>query len=375
MNKNKKKFNWGQWIVFASFLFIGGLCGTLIVNSFDAIVMAGGEVGIATLVIGILLLYVAIFLQIILHEAGHMVFGLLTGYRFCSFRVGSFMWAKIDGKIRFKRMSLPGTGGQCLMAPPGTITELIPFRLYNLGGSLMNLITALLFFLISLLCSGAPWLRLTLQMTALVGLAYAIINGVPLRLGNIDNDGYNAFSLGKNPQAVRAFWIQLKINELQTQGYRMRDLPKDWFVLPSEEDMLNSMIATVAVFASNRLMDEHKFKEASDLIDRLLSMKSGIVGLYHSLMICDRIYCELMGENRPEVLAGLLTKEQLKTMKSMKNTMSVMRTEYALALIRDNNPAKAEKKRTFFLKVTAKYPYSGEVDAELELMDLCTIKK
>ena len=29
-------------------------------------------------------LYGAILIQIVIHEAGHLVFGLLTGYRFCS---------------------------------------------------------------------------------------------------------------------------------------------------------------------------------------------------------------------------------------------------------------------------------------------------
>ena len=61
------------------------------------------------------LLFSAILLESIIHETGHFIFGKLTGYRFCSFRVQNFMWVKQDGKLRLKRLSLVGTGGQCLM--------------------------------------------------------------------------------------------------------------------------------------------------------------------------------------------------------------------------------------------------------------------
>ncbi len=75
------------------------------------------------------IMYLAIFLQIILHEAGHLLFGLLTGYRFSSFRIGSFMWILQDGKIRFKRFSLAGTGGQCLLLPPPMVDGKMPYVL------------------------------------------------------------------------------------------------------------------------------------------------------------------------------------------------------------------------------------------------------
>lgn len=58
-----------------------------------------------------------IFIQIIIHEAGHLVFGLLSGYEFVSFRIGSITLAKYDNKYCFKRFHIAGTGGQCLMMP------------------------------------------------------------------------------------------------------------------------------------------------------------------------------------------------------------------------------------------------------------------
>ena len=58
------------------------------------------------------------FLNVALHEAGHLICGLRSGYRFVSYRLGSLMWMRENGRIVLKRFSLAGTGGQCLMAPP-----------------------------------------------------------------------------------------------------------------------------------------------------------------------------------------------------------------------------------------------------------------
>ena len=78
-------------------------------------------------------------LLVLLHEAGHLACGLLTGYRFVSYRVQSHVWYRRGGKLCRGRYLIPGTGGQCLMAPPQT-EERFPFVLYNLGGGLFNIV-------------------------------------------------------------------------------------------------------------------------------------------------------------------------------------------------------------------------------------------
>ena len=84
------------------------------------------------------------FLGIILHELGHLFFGLLTGYKFTSLRLGPFVWYKEDGRIRFGA-SASLVAGQCLMEPAEDFAK-FRFLLYNLGGPLFNLASALIFF-------------------------------------------------------------------------------------------------------------------------------------------------------------------------------------------------------------------------------------
>ena len=317
-----------------------------------------------------LMLLAAMFIQIIIHESGHLVFGLLSGYRFSSFRIMSFMWIKEDGRIKLKRLSLAGTGGQCLMVPPDPVDGKIPVVLYNLGGPLMNIITGCIFLAIGLAASYIPVFSPLVWLLALTGLLSAIINGVPVRMGTVDNDGYNAFSLVRNPDALRSFWIQMKVNEQTSKGIRLKDMPDEWFIVPSDEKMKNSMISAMGVFACNRLMDAHRLEEADELMAHLLEIDSGMVGLYRNLMICDQICVKLiMGHSRAAVDA-MLTKEQRKFMKSMKQFPSVVRTEYIYTLLAEKDVLKAKDIERQFEKCAQTYPYPNEIQSERELMEL-----
>ena len=302
------------------------------------------------------------------------MFGLLTGYRFSSFRIGSFMLVKEQGKLRFKRMSLAGTGGQCLLCPPELQGGKIPYILYNLGGSLMNLIFSLLCVLLYLLWRGVPYLAPLLLLSVAIGTTLALTNGIPMRVGMIDNDGRNALSMGKDAESLRAFWVQMKINEQTASGLRLRDMPEEWFAMPTERGMQNGIGSALAVFRCNRLMDEQRFDEADALMAEILDGENAVLGLYKNMLRCDRIYCELIGENRAEVLNGLLTREQKKFMKAMKRFPSVLRTQYAYALLAERNEKNAGKYKALFEKTARRHPYQAEIESERELVEIAEKK-
>ncbi len=370
MSKQKKKFKFRQIISTLFFLGIGMFCGffigMIIGQNFDA----EKPIGQTLLIAGGLFfaMYAAILIQIIIHEAGHLVFGLMSGYKFSVFRIFSLTFVKEGGKIRTKRLSIAGTGGQCLMSPPDMIDGKIPVTLYNLGGSIMNIIASTVFLGLYFALKNVPFVSTVMIFFAAIGYIFAIMNGVPMRMGTIDNDGYNAFSMSKSPEAMRAFWVQMKINEQTASGVRLKDLPDEWFKLPSDEDMKNSMVATLGVFICNRLMDKENFEEADKLMKHMLSIESGMVGLHRNLMICDRIYIELITENRKEIIDEMLNNEQKKFMKQMKNFPSVLRTQYVHALLCENDTAKAENIKTQFENIAKTYPYPSDVQAERELM-------
>ena len=108
------------------------------------------------LIIAALLLGLAgsILLQFIIHEAGHLVFGLLSGYRFASFRIGNLMLIRQNGRIRLRRLSLPGTGGQCLLIPPDLKNGRLPVVCYLMGNAILNLVSVPFFWSFHVLSRG-----------------------------------------------------------------------------------------------------------------------------------------------------------------------------------------------------------------------------
>ena len=371
--KNKGKLK--RLIPTMGFMLLGGICGMLMVLYGGIFDTESGEISLSSFAVMFVAMYIAMYIQIAVHEAGHLVFGLATGYRFCSYRLGKIILIRQGEKLTLKRYSLKGTGGQCLMSPPEIKDGKMPVVLYNLGGSIMNLFATAVSLIIFLLLRDTPVVSTIFLMSAVIGVFFAALNGIPMRLGAIDNDGYNALSIRKSEKSMRSFYIQLKLITELSEGKRLRDMPSEWFTVPSDEEMKNSMVAAIGVLCCNRLMDSNSFTEAQSLMEHFLSIDSGIVGAQKNLMLCDILYCELTGENQKEKIDELLTKDMKKILKARIDNPSALRTQYAYALICQKDEKTAEKIKKRFDKVIASYPYSGEAQSERELLSLCNYVK
>ena len=234
----------------------------------------------------LLAVYVSMVLQTALHEAGHLVFGLLTGYRFCSFRLFGLMLKAEQGRLRFRRMKVAGTSGQCLMLPPPMQGQHLPYVWYNLGGVLFNFISAVVLFALCGLVGG--YAGAVLFTAGCIGLAMGVLNGVPMRVGYVDNDGANLLAVHRGQGAPYAFWVQLMVNYSLGQGQRLGDMPDQWFVPTPGANLQNPLVATQQVLYCNRLMDTNNFAAALPAMQQLCS-GSAITGLHRHLLTCDII--------------------------------------------------------------------------------------
>ena len=375
MSQTKKKKK-GAWLGVACFMLIGMVCGIVMGHYVEQAVDAGRPIGevlymLAFLFVG---MYIAMFFHIAVHEAGHLVFGLLTGYRFSSYRIGSIMLLKENGKLRLKRFSLAGTGGQCLMLPPDMKDGKVPYVLYNLGGSLANVFFSVLAFVGVLLGDRDSMYIILLYILIIVGIGFALMNGIPMCLGGMNNDGKNAWALGKDPEALRSFWVQMKTNELISKGKRLKDMPEGWFRFPSEEGLKNHMSIVIGVFLCNRQMDMHDFDNAKATMTKLLSEDTVMSDIYRNLLELDGIYLELIGENNKQKIEEVFDKDLKKFMKSMKRFPSVLRVEYAYALLFEKDIKKAEAVKEQFEKMARTYPYASDIESERELMGIADAK-
>ncbi len=313
---------------------------------------------------------IAIYLQIIIHESGHLVLGLLSGYRFISFRIFSFIIIHRSDGFHLKKFSIPGTGGQCLMIPPDTSDGKIPYKLYNAGGVLFNFIFSSIAFVCLLLFDLNMMLSSFLIVFSILGIILGLMNGIPMKLSGIGNDGYNIRQLGKDHISLRAFYLQLKINGMLTEGIRLKDMPTQWFNIPEDIDMKNNMHLSLFLLRGGWYMDQLKFEEANDLLLGISSYSQYLIGLYQNERLCELIFLEMVLHPDKARELNIFTKEISTYIKQTNRYMiGKKRLLYATALVIENDKVLADKIYEEAQRMKNSYPLLGEAESELELIE------
>lgn len=176
--------------------------------------------------------------------------------------------------------------------------------------------------------------------------------------------------LGKDPAAMRALWVQLKVNERQAMGESLGQMPEEWFALP-EEGMENPLVAAVAVLRENRLMEQHRFAEAAELTDTLKAQKTGILPMYENLLLCDRLTCALLTGEDPARLLKRWNRKEMRVFRKQAGTLlTVLRAEYTAALLVSRDETAAKQLWDKFEKQAKHYPMKADVETERGLMAL-----
>jgi len=305
----------------------------------------------------------AAFFHIVVHEAGHMISGWLTGYKFVLFRVGSLTLIRHKNTLQFKRYRIGGTGGQCLMEPPDVHNEdyRFPFYLYNLSGGLVNILFSTLF---------TVWAWHTPQPTTVVLIVFAAIgfffgatNLIPRRIGGISNDGLNVLSCAKDARTRRAMWIQLKYAALSTQGVRQRDIPEAW--ISDTGDISNEAIGFLLCLQYDRLMDNEEGPAARALASVILSNPGKMMPLHQYILQGELLFHELINENRAEEVERMYTQALQTNLALVATQLNVLRLHYAYALLYEKDHTKAQKSLDAFNKACANHALVGEIPGEL----------
>lgn len=325
----------------------------------------------------ILAIYTSIFLyilcnylQVALHEAGHLLFGLLTGYQFLSIRFYSLTLVRRNGKLSCKKLSIPGTGGQCLMIPPRENGLEAPCFLYNLGGIIMNFLTALVAILTLFLMPELPlFFGLLLIVFTASGILCGILNGLPARFIGMANDGYNVRALAKDQIARRSFRLQLMITERQYNGIRLKDLPTEWFELPVGADRTNVMNAHIIFAAYNRELDRLDYAAAELILREIELLLPKLPESFRNSVDLNLIYLSLINGESREKVKQLLTKQTKSLLKSPKNEINLRRIAYAYYLLYEENDKEAGKALVKLKELARKYPVTAEAEMNLILAE------
>lgn len=329
-----------------------------------------GNVGVANtgkrILLGGAALCLAAVAQIIVHEGGHLIGGLMSGYRFVSFRIFSITLIRRGGRWTVRRFKIAGTGGQCIMLPPDKPFGKVPFVLYNAGGVAANIAAAATAAAALASMHGKPSaaIFLLLLFTTLTGIWFALLNGIPMKIGGITNDAYNILLLRRDRDSRRHFVVQLRANALCQNGVRLKDMPGEWFADDNGNQPKGILQAATAIIQAGQQLDKGLTKAAHDTLTEIMANKSNLPSMIVMEATCELAYTSLALGHKDQA-RNLLTPETL----AFANTMSAkQRLLCAIALHMDNNRTKAEKIYRDTIASRDKFLMAGETEMDIELM-------
>lgn len=313
----------------------------------------------------------AVYLQIILHEGGHLICGLASGYKFVSFRIFNFTIIRQDNKLRLKRFSIEGTGGQCLLTPPDLPLEKIPCILYNLGGVMANVLFSAIAAVLLIAVNDMPdLLMMFLVMFASMGVIMALLNGIPMNISGISNDAKNAMMLRKDLKSKQIFATQLRTNALVQNGVRAKDMPEEWFKDDDEIDYSNALQASTRIMYAGWLLDCGQWQEAYEVLEEMEQHKKEIVGLFALEMECELAFAALVTgrtDRAKEILSDKLTAYINRFKKVMSSKQRLL---CAKAIYIDKDTTKAKEIYDNVCSNSDSYLMQGEVLSDLAIMKL-----
>lgn len=323
------------------------------------------------LLIGLMILWMVVsaVLQIVIHEGGHLVAGLLMGYRFVSFRVFSLTLVRQEGRFRFRRFSIGGTGGQCLMAPPDKPIDQIDTRWYNLGGVLANVLVSGAALTLFLVCDLPMWAGTWMVMMTIIGVIYALLNGWPMKVGGIGNDGYNLVHLEKNPDDKRLLIQMLDCNARIQEGQLPKDLPEEYFEPQGEIDWGDGLQVNWQMMVVARMENLHQWDEVYKLLSDGIKARGKMPDLFWMETACEMVFvCLAIG--RKDEAQRLYTPSLQNYVKTYSRTQSSkQRIAFAVELLMMDRRDEASQILDTLKNNRHKYLLQGEVEMDIELME------
>ena len=302
------------------------------------------------------------------HELGHLVFGLLSGYRFAYFQLLGYRIQKRNDHFEIVRKNNKPDLFQCIMAPPETDFKTFPVRLFFLGGYLMVSLFILLFLGLAFLFPSMSLPRFLFLQFVLMGGAYVLIGGLPSNISGTRTDTYNALTIPRDYRARCAFFIPRLVTYYSLKDIRLKDMPEECFYLPSPDELTDKTHSRMCSYYIDWLMDQGKFSEADEAMDYIFSHEYLFMGPYALLVSCNKIYLILVHTKKYEQVKFFYNDFIKNLMIEYGSMITVKRTLYVIALLYEKDMEKAAYLKSVFLASKSQF-YPTEYESEMELIE------
>lgn len=330
MNK-KKRFNTVTLFKILSFSFFVGI------GIFSAAyeLKYYGDISILFFIYTMTTLAVSIPLHVILHETGHLLTGLLSGYEFIMFRLFNSVWIKTDDGLSKRQESIPGVMGQALMVPPANSqTEQSPYLLYHLGGIILNTLTALAFFLFARSLAD-PFTRFFFYFSGVLAFFFAISNLLPFK----GTDGYNILNYLKNPQQEDEILAMLHLYQDMVEGRSFNDI-LERYPFETPQDFANPNTVTFYSLEASAALENKNFEKAREIYAVLWKNRNQLVDAHKAEVSMSYLFALLLTEPSHPHVENILESPFYKAYRKVKQADSY-RVFAAKAFYLDENEEKA----------------------------------
>lgn len=245
------------------------------------------DVDIQPYFFSLLLLYIVLsfLLHMVVHELGHLVFGLLTGYTFLSYRIFSWSIIKVNGRIVLKKQKQNAALGQALMVPNEKWDpENYPYQLYMSGGLIFNaaaLVIAVVLYQLSVL----P--MIPVLIFSAIAVFFLLSNGVPREL----NDGAVLKKGRQKKEYRKMMYHQLWTIYYLFNGKALNQLPLESFERSESIPLEDPYTVYVMRLSYYKELSEFRFDSAFEILEQQYEAVDKLT-IYDKIMLkAEKLFC------------------------------------------------------------------------------------
>lgn len=260
----------------------------------------------------ILFLFITFILQVIIHETGHLVMGLLTGYEFLFYRIFRLLFIKENGKLKIRWHKNGSVAGQCCLYPPKMSNPEkaeYPFFWYHAGGLLFNLIFSIIS--IVLLFRFHPGNILFYPFFVPLagwGILLFFQNAYPYSK-TFTNDGSNIRRMKRSSASRLFFYNQIRSAASFSNGKHIKDMPVEEFLPKSKDHYGNDFFVYVMEYTiyGDYLSSQGKYREALEQYSTAIPYFNQVPEQTKNLLLLQYLFLLIVNDAPLETVNGSMS--------------------------------------------------------------------
>lgn len=353
-------------------LALGEACRTVFNAFYQKHIYSSNPFAIIIRFLGIILvLFVSYLVHIILHEFGHLIGGTLSGYTLISFRIFSIILVKENKKNKIKRYPVMDTASECIMMPPEIKKGKYPYKLYRIGGLVMNLFTSLIAVILALgvsITGKYPW-NMWCVLFALVGIVTVFYNGIPVVFDGVPNDGYILLHMIESNEARLAVHSQLLIYAFLSKGGSYSDVPYEQFCVNQTGEIKNFLVIRVKLLEYKWHLEHLDFNQAAKCLEATNHFFNSLPRAYQYEINSEKLFIEIMCEHDRDIIDKLYNADVRKYIEELQGDLSKSRIMMAYEAGVKGDMRSAHKYYMQLKNGAKNAPIKGETELELMLSE------